>query len=319
MEFIVKPSEGGSDFEQTLNQAVEAESLGFDKISLAEHHGFPSGPYWPSPLMGLSAIAARTSDIDLMTSIIQLPLANPVRLAGEMAFLDTISDGRAEFGFGLGWRPIEFNAMNVPKRERGARMSESLLLLDRLLTSETVSFDGEFFEFDSFELSPRPVQTPRPDFLVGGTSKPAFGRAANLAEGWISPGGTLSESRDYVDRLVDAGGGRVVLTTDGVIVRESTADALSDAEEFIRLSKEPHLADGNPHVNDPDITDIEDYLSDRLFVVGDADGCIEKLQRIETVTGCDEIILRISCTGWSEERTAETLRLLGDEVLPSFE
>lgn len=323
MDFGVRPTEGGHTYEAAVQQAIRAEELGFHGVYLAEHHGFPDAPYWPSPLLGLAGIATRTSSIRVGTNISLLPLANPVRLAGEIAQLDVMTGGRTVFGFGVGWRDIEFKAFGIPRSERGARMTEYLNLLNILFEPGPTTFDGQFHQFSDFELTPRPIQSPRPDFLVGGESRPAFDRAANFAEGWVSPGGTIEENAEHVNTFEAEGGGRVVITTGGVIAREDEDTALNLANRFIALQKQPHVEEGNPHAEsiDPEFdsnTELREYVNNRVFIAGTPDQCIEKIEKIQAATGCDELILRISCKGWSHEDTTETLELLGTEVLPSF-
>ncbi len=90
-----------------IEHAVWAEGLGYDYIFLTEHH-FTDDDWAPSPLMLLSAIAARTKRVRLSTSIMLLPFYHPVRLAEDGAVLDIISGGRYELAAGLGDRPEEF-------------------------------------------------------------------------------------------------------------------------------------------------------------------------------------------------------------------
>ena len=85
--------EGGEDVPGTVEGAVRAEGMGFDSVWLGEHHGYST--YWPSPHMVLMAIAARTESLRLGTNVLLLPLADPVRLAGEWALLDRLSGAEA--------------------------------------------------------------------------------------------------------------------------------------------------------------------------------------------------------------------------------
>ena len=80
---------------------MRTEGMGFDSVWLGEHHGYST--YWPSPHMVLMAIAARTESLRLGTNVLLLPLADPVRLAGEWALLDRLSGGRGVLGVGVGW------------------------------------------------------------------------------------------------------------------------------------------------------------------------------------------------------------------------
>ena len=349
MRFGVRPVEGGAEFEPTVRQAELAEQLGFDSVYLAEHHGLTASPYWPSPLLGLAAIAARTSRIDLGTNIALLPLYNPVRLAGEIAYLDVMSQGRTRFGFGLGWRPEEFEALGVPKRERGRRMDEYLELLHRLLTERSVTFDGDFYSFENFELTPKPVQSPRPEFFVGGWSSQAMRRATTYGDGWMAPGGTYEQLTEFVSDLRERDDAHVVVSTEGTVVRESAERAERASREFVKNRRIPyirsrrshHYADFKEQLDaqgvsyDLDSTTgierfarklarheledgLESYTRETCFVGGTPDECIEQIERIEALLSCEEIIFRPYSHGYPTSDALETIEMLGEEVLPSF-
>lgn len=348
MRFAIRPSEGGEDFEAAVEQARRAEEYGVDTVYLGEHHGWPGSPYWPSPIVGLAALVRETTGMAVGTNILLLPLANPVRVAGEIALLDRIADGRTVFGFGVGWRRAEFDAFGIPRSERGRRMTEYLDLLDTLFEPGPTDFDGEFYSVDSFELSPRPVQDPRPDFHVGGMGEHVLERVSEVADGWVAAGGSLDEEAAFAQRVRDRGGD-VVQGTGGVVVRETHEEAVMATTEFVKCRTRPHMEAGSPYFtaafeaylesqgrelrieDEQDLEayldeqaeyeiggDLDAYVRENVFIAGTPDECIEQIDRVSSATGCDELILRLSCAGWGREATMETLDLLGREVLPSF-
>lgn len=348
MRFAIRPSEGGDHFDATVTQVSRAEEHGFDTVYLAEHHGWPDSPYWPSPIVGLAALARETTDITLGTNILLLPLANPVRLAGEIAYLDRITGGRTVFGFGVGWRQTEFDAFGIPRTQRGRRMTEYLDLLNDLFEPGPTDFEGEFYSVTDFELSPRPVQTPRPAFHIGGMGEHTLQRVREFAEGWVAVGGSIDEEAAFAQRVREEGGD-VVQGTGGVVVRESHADAVTAAKEFVKCRTRPHMKERSPYFtatfeeyleshdrelsvdSDSDLEsyldelveyeiggDLSTYVEENVFIAGTPDECIEQIDRIADATECDELNLRLSCTGWDHTATMETLDLLGHEVIPSF-
>lgn len=348
MRFAIRPSEGGDDFEATVAQARQAEEYGIDAVYLGEHHGWPGSPYWPSPIVGLAALARETTEITVGTNILLLPLANPVRVAGEIAYLDCIAGGRTIFGFGVGWRETEFDAFGIPRAERGRRMTEYLRLLNELFELGPTDFDGEFYSVEDFELSPRPVQQPRPDFHIGGMGEHVIQRVSELAEGWVAAGGSLHEEVSFARRVRKCGGD-VVQGTGGVVVRDTHEEALKATTEFVKCRTRPHMREGSPYFtaafedylasqgrelrieSEADLEayldeqaeyeiggDLNTYVEENVFIAGTPDGCIEQIDRLLEITGCDELNLRLSCAGWDHEATMETLDLLGREVLPSF-
>ena len=117
LEFPVR--EGSTDneaFKESFRLVDEAEELGVESVWLAEYH-FNPARVLSSPITISSAIAGRTQRIRLGTAVLLLPLANPVRVAEEIATLDHISDGRVEFGIGRGTFPNVHEGFGVPFAE----------------------------------------------------------------------------------------------------------------------------------------------------------------------------------------------------------
>ena len=103
-----------------------------------------------------------------------LPLANPVRVAEEIATLDQISDGRVEFGIGRGTFPNVHEGFGVPFAESRGRFEESIEIILKAWTTESFSFSGEHFTVNELSVSPKPFQTPHPPVKVGVTSAESF-------------------------------------------------------------------------------------------------------------------------------------------------
>jgi probable F420-dependent oxidoreductase len=169
-----------------LDQIARAEALGWDDVWLSEHH-FVDDDYTPSLLPLGCAVAARTSRIRIGTSVLLLPLHDPVRVAEDAATLDVLSGGRLELGVGVGYRRAEFEGFGVPLAERAERMEEAVPILRRLLRGERVSAEGRHHRVREVALQPRPVQA-EPRLWMGGFSPPAVRRAARLGDAYIAVG-----------------------------------------------------------------------------------------------------------------------------------
>lgn len=179
--------------ETMLSVARRAEELGYASLWSFQRVLFPTtfdiGPQYASvhdPLVPLAYVAAVTSRIRLGTAIVNAPFQPPAVLAKSLTSLDIVSGGRLDAGLGLGWSPDEFAAAGVPMERRGARMDEYLRTLVALWTEDPVEVDGEFYRVPPSRVAPRPVQSPHPPLLLGGTAEAALRRAGRLAEGWIS-------------------------------------------------------------------------------------------------------------------------------------
>lgn len=125
-------------YRDLIDEAVEAERLGFDTLWLAEVHFAPRFSLMPAPLMLLAAIAERTTRLRLGLAVNLLPLHHPVRLAEETAMLDVISGGRAEFGAGRGAFPLNYRGYNVPLAESRGRFEETLEFVKRAWRSASL-------------------------------------------------------------------------------------------------------------------------------------------------------------------------------------
>ena len=180
--------------EISARAAAQAEAVGFESAWTGEHIVLPDPQVAPSPAppqtamldpsVSLAFLAGHTKKLKLGTGIIILPQRNPVELAKELASLDVLSSGRLLFGLGAGYLQPEFEALNAPFADRGARTDEYIDVLRAMWTMENPAFDGETFRFAGIDAQPRPVQRPHPPVHVGGHSSPALRRAVRRGNGW---------------------------------------------------------------------------------------------------------------------------------------
>jgi probable F420-dependent oxidoreductase len=182
---------GIEDVQALVGLASEAEELGFDSVWAHDHvfnvaHVFDrigGKPYY-EPLTILSFVAARTTRVRLGTSVLVLPYHNPIRLAKTAATLDVLSGGRLILGVGVGAIENEMQAMGTPFAERGAFTDEAIAVMRTLWTEEDPRYDGKYSHFASMTFSPRPLQKPSIPIVIGGVSRAAIRRAAQLGDGW---------------------------------------------------------------------------------------------------------------------------------------
>ena len=161
-------------YRDTIEQAVHAESLGFESIWPVEQHFNPQLSIMPAPLLLLTAVAERTTTLRLGIAIVLLPLSHPLRVAEEIAVLDVISNGRVEFGIGRGSIPTHFSGFGIDQSESRGRMMEALDMIRQAWTSERVSFHGQFYSVDDIAVVPKPVQQPHPPIRAAANSLDTF-------------------------------------------------------------------------------------------------------------------------------------------------
>jgi probable F420-dependent oxidoreductase len=235
---VFPQTEIGADAGAVRAYAQGVTELGFSHLLAYDHvvgadpavHGPGPRPYdirttFHEPLVLYGFLAAVTS-IELVTGIIILPQRQTALVAKQAAEVDLLTGGNFRLGIGIGWNPVEYEALGKDFTNRGRRMSEQAVLLRRLWTEESVTFDGEYETVTGAGICPLPVQRPIP-LWFGGQSRPAYVRIGQLADGWfpqVPPDERLEEARAVIDDAARAAGrdpaqlgmeGRVSWTQEG--------------------------------------------------------------------------------------------------------
>ena len=161
--------------------ARAVEDLGFDSLFITDHllaaRRFYSASFL-EPLSTLAVAAGVTERVRLGTSILVMPLRNPVLLAKELATLQFLSQERMILGAGVGWNDAEYDAVGVRKSERGRRTDEMLDIMIPLLHGETVTYHGRYYAVDEVRIEPRTAR--RPEIWIGGGSQLADPKSPDL-------------------------------------------------------------------------------------------------------------------------------------------
>jgi probable F420-dependent oxidoreductase len=229
--------------------AAMLEAAGFDSVWTSDHVVFPREvrsryPFaadgrvtWPvdvdylEPVVTLSAMTSTTSKSELGTSVLILPMRNPILFAKQAACIDAISGGRLVLGVGVGWLREEFEALGANFAERGSVLDEWLSIARRCWTGVVEPFEGRHYSLaETIYCRPTPVR--RVPVLIGGMSRQALERAGRVADGWLAqyPLEGLSNSgiADGLAALRKAGAeaGRPASELEGfrVVVRVTGAD-----------------------------------------------------------------------------------------------
>jgi probable F420-dependent oxidoreductase len=160
------------------------------------------------PLVLLGFLAGLAPDLGLTTGVLVSPQRQTAVVAKQAAEVDILCGGRLRLGLGLGWNPIEFEALGGDFQTRGRRAEEQIGLLRALWTQKTVDHDGEFDRIVGVGIAPRPIQRPIPIWM-GGYADAALRRIGRLADGWyVGPNlAGLPRSLEIV-RAAAAGAGR---------------------------------------------------------------------------------------------------------------
>jgi alkanesulfonate monooxygenase SsuD/methylene tetrahydromethanopterin reductase-like flavin-dependent oxidoreductase (luciferase family) len=176
------------------------EALGFDSAWDCDHFiqpSRPTGPYFEAWTL-LAALAAVTERIRIGVLVSCNTFRHPSLLAKEVLTVDHVSNGRLELGLGAGWFEPEHPMFGIempPPGELVARYREAVELVDRLLRNDTISYAGHFYQVREAPMRPRPVQQPRPPFVLAAHKRKMLRIVAEHADTWNSFG-TVDEMRD---------------------------------------------------------------------------------------------------------------------------
>jgi probable F420-dependent oxidoreductase len=169
--------------------AAKADQLGFRDLWVTENTLDHVNSF--DPIVVLTYAAAVTTRIRLGASVLVLPVHDPRMVAHQWASLDTLSNGRAIMGVGIG-RPFHYQEFEIPPEGRVGRFREQLDLIRALWRQEKVTHQGRFYHLENASLGVRPVQDPLPIWM--GVGHPdAIRRSAKLADGWMGAGGSTTE------------------------------------------------------------------------------------------------------------------------------
>jgi probable F420-dependent oxidoreductase len=203
--------------ENVIHIAQNAESEGFDSLWVFERLLWPINPQTPypatpdgslpneyqiilDPLETLTYVAAKTNKIALGTSVMDILFHSPVILARRFATLDLLSEGRAIAGLGIGWSKDEYQASNIPFKDKGERANEFLHVLKRIWTDDVVEFKGKYYNIPASKIGPKPVQKPHPPIYMGGFSPNTYSRIVNYdTNGWL---GLIGGPLEYLDNII---------------------------------------------------------------------------------------------------------------------
>lgn len=168
-------------YSAALDMCEWADAIGFNVVSLGEHHATDDG-YLPSPLPMCGAIAARTEQVIIRPNVLLAPLYEPVKLAEDLSVLQLLSNGRLQVVIGAGYRPYEFQMFGTRREDRKARYLDVFRVLQQAWQGGEFDYEGR-----KVRITPQP-ETP-PPLLLGGAHPAVARRAAHIADGYFPPAG----------------------------------------------------------------------------------------------------------------------------------
>ncbi|MGO9057511.1 MAG: LLM class flavin-dependent oxidoreductase [Candidatus Binataceae bacterium] len=182
--FYQLPAVAGQGSEQRyaelIEEAREADRLGFHTLWLAEVHFMHRFSLLPAPMMLLAAIAQATQRLRLGLAVNLIPLHHPARLAEESATLDVLSNGRMEFGAGRGSFTSNYRGYQIPIEQSRERLPEALEFIRQAWLQPQLTFEGKYYRAANLEVIPKPLQQPHPPIRIAANTPDTFTLAGAL-------------------------------------------------------------------------------------------------------------------------------------------
>ena len=313
----------GDDMTARLPELVQqvrvARDAGFASLWFPDHYLI--GPIqMPQPILLLTWLMREAEGMVLGPNIRILPLLAPTMVAEEAATLDLLSGGRYVLGVGLGYRPLEFQAFDVPIKERASRLNEAVPLIRRLFTETNVTHKGKHYTLENASLSCRPVTPGGPPIYVAAMVDAAVQRAARLGDAWL-----IVNSADLATIRQQMGVYRAARTEVGrepkeyPITREcyvgaSHATAFAECRQALHYKYAAYASWGlTKQASDLEMFGMpfEDFVRDR-FIIGDKVSVAEEVARYREELGVDHFIMRCQWPGLEQEKVLASIRRLGE-------
>ncbi|OPA73397.1 luciferase [Paenibacillus selenitireducens] len=306
-------------FQNILDQAILAEELGFDAYGVGERHGAPF--LSSSPPVILTAIAARTSRIRLLTTVTVLSVLDPVRVAEDYATLDHLSKGRLELIIGKGNDPRHYPLFGITEEEQWDSLTERYELLKRLWTEEGVNWQGRYRPaLEGVTTYPRPFQQQIPVWHGSASSTRSTELAAQFGEPLFSSNTFHPQAKykalidHYRERLAyyghDASRAIIGAGAGSLYLANTTEEAIRRYRPYY----DAFHATSAAQFNQSPFTSLEDNMANGPVLIGSPDQVIEKILNYQKAFGNQ--VLSISVDGLTEAEQREQVERFATEVAP---
>ena len=300
-----------------LEEATEAEELGFDGLFLTEHH-FDGWTLLPSPNIFLTVLAMKTKRVRLGTGVHVLSIHSPIRLAEEAGMIDVLSNGRLEVGLGKGNFEFEWDRYTPPRSEATARFDENFELFLTALTENNFTFEGRWNRVAKpSTIYPKPLQNPLPIWIAA-TNSDSVAKAGRLGQNLASAG--IPDGGERFERYLEAGrkaghelGGSNYMVVASLIIAPTDQEAHRIAERNRQIMINTFELRGY-HTDSPDLVATLPFFSGA--VVGAPGTARDQLMNLLNNAGARRLIANTRFRGIPSEASRQTQRLFATEVMP---
>ena len=328
---------------EILRQIEYADAVGFDVYSVIDHHFFQKFSISANPLSLFTAAAQRTGRIRFRTALHTLPLENPMRLAGQIAMADILTNGRLECGLGRGHAWL-YGPANVALEESRPRYEEAIEIMLRSWTEERFSFEGKYYKVHDVAVVPKPLQKPYPRLFTGGTSDATYQMAGE--RGWgifvppLLPYKVLEGPLAIYKKACAQHGHKpdivyirpVYLGDDDHQVRREVEEALLNflafnASPVYSLDSDEKRAElrakgygfyASGALESLTRLSYEQIVEQEIAFIGTPDKVIQQIESLQQVGGIGELAIVSNFGGLEHWKSIKTQQLFAEAVMPAF-
>ena len=305
---------------EMLEQVRAARQNGFASLWVPHHYATqPMQMLAPIPM--LAYLLHEAEGMVIGPNILVLPLLNPIHVAEDAVTLDLLSGGRYVLGVGIGYREAEFNAFDVPLKERVQRFNESIAVMRRLWTEDRVTYQGKSFKIDDLGIGLKPVRPGGPPIWAAGVVDAAVKRAARIGDAWLITNFAhlsvlVPQMKMYRATLAEL---NKPFPDDVPITREcyigpTREKALEECRAALEYKYGAYsswgldkLSDDAESFNQP----FEAFVKDR-FIIGDKASVNDEIQRYRELLGVNHFIMRVQWPGLEHGKVMRTIATLGE-------
>ena len=317
--------------EETLDEILLCEKLGYDTVWLSEHH-FDGSTAYVDPVTFAAVIAAKTERIRIGFAVVEMALHHPVRLAAQVSLLDNLSKGRLMVGTGKGsaFNEYEYIGFGVPMIDSASNLEEAEALMIEAWQGAPVDFKGKYWNVSFPELRPLTYTKPHPPIiraclslestramarikrpiLIGAQDNQSIAERISAFRSEVL---SLSLSANEVDKLLNQ-----IWVSKNVFVAETTEEAIEIArvgltaeQNHFRKAREKYNPSGTGNNNESG----DDF--DTTFIAGTPDEVSEQIHDLRNI-GVHNLMMKMNTGQMDHKRVMESIRLFANHVMPNF-
>ncbi len=310
---------------QIIDEAIEvvraASTMGFAWVSMG-HHWVSHPTIWPQPYPLIARLAPETGSMKLKTSVLLLPLLNPVEVAENVATLDHITHGRLILGAAIGYREKELEAVGLTRKDRAPKLEESIQLMKQLWSGEEVSFAGRYAKVTKARMGFTPYQKPHPPIEMGAQSEGATKRAARITDGvFFGPQVAWKDIQRlagvYRQARREAGHAEVGIlgASRSLMVGKSKEDAASTASHYLEKTFNIYRT---WEMQESSMVSLQlgfEHGLDDWTVHGSPKDCVETLLRARDEMGLNRVGFTIYSLPRAPQARIEYLQMIAEDIV----